>query len=198
MIRTALNYKADGGGLVAKLHPTLATPWIVACQAPLSIGFSRQEYWGGLPFPSPTVKLLDPKSWRKKINPSCQGLVVQQEGLDYKIIVVTTFWIGCISAFSLKPGSTLPVRNGLLKFFWYGTMPRATQNPILTPKASKWSVCPQTNVSNSAFRSGDPKDLYASSHIVFCGEDCQWYGREEKTSWKPGRIIPLKASLLLQ
>ena len=28
------------------------TPWTVACQAPLSIGFSRQEYWSGLPFPS--------------------------------------------------------------------------------------------------------------------------------------------------
>ena len=27
--------------------------WTVACQAPLSIGFSRQEYWSGLPFPSP-------------------------------------------------------------------------------------------------------------------------------------------------
>ena len=31
----------------------LATPWTVAHQAPLSIGFSRQEYWGGVPFPSP-------------------------------------------------------------------------------------------------------------------------------------------------
>ena len=30
-----------------------ATPWTVACQAPLSMGFFRQEYWGGLPFPSP-------------------------------------------------------------------------------------------------------------------------------------------------
>ena len=30
-----------------------ATPWIVAHQAPLSMGFSRQEYWSGLPFPSP-------------------------------------------------------------------------------------------------------------------------------------------------
>ena len=30
-----------------------ATLWIVACQAPLSMGFSRQEYWSGLPFPSP-------------------------------------------------------------------------------------------------------------------------------------------------
>ena len=31
----------------------LATPWIVVCQAPLSIAFSRQEYWNGLPFPPP-------------------------------------------------------------------------------------------------------------------------------------------------
>ena len=29
------------------------TPWTVACQAPLSMGFSRQEYWSGLPFPPP-------------------------------------------------------------------------------------------------------------------------------------------------
>ena len=29
------------------------TPWTVARQAPLSVGFSRQEYWSGLPFPSP-------------------------------------------------------------------------------------------------------------------------------------------------
>ena len=33
--------------------PTLVTLWTVACQAPLSMGFSRQEYWNGLPFPSP-------------------------------------------------------------------------------------------------------------------------------------------------
>ena len=30
-----------------------ATPWTVAYQAPPSVGFSRQEYWSGLPFPSP-------------------------------------------------------------------------------------------------------------------------------------------------
>ena len=29
------------------------TPWTVAFQAPLSIGFSRKEYWSGLPFPNP-------------------------------------------------------------------------------------------------------------------------------------------------
>ena len=30
-----------------------ATPWTVACQAPLSMGFPRKEYWSELPFPSP-------------------------------------------------------------------------------------------------------------------------------------------------
>ena len=30
-----------------------ATPWTVTCQAPLSVGFSRQEYWNGLSFLSP-------------------------------------------------------------------------------------------------------------------------------------------------
>ena len=30
-----------------------ATPWTVACQAPLSMGFSRQEYGSGVPLPSP-------------------------------------------------------------------------------------------------------------------------------------------------
>ena len=36
-----------------------ATPWAVAYQAPPSMAFSRQEYWNGLPFPSPG-DLLDP------------------------------------------------------------------------------------------------------------------------------------------
>ena len=49
----------DGSGLVAKLCPTLVTPWTVACQAPLSMGFSRQERWRGLPFPSPELMVRD-------------------------------------------------------------------------------------------------------------------------------------------
>ena len=40
---------------VAQLCPTLCHPWIVAHQAPPSMGFSRQECWSGLPFPSPSL-----------------------------------------------------------------------------------------------------------------------------------------------
>ena len=55
-----------GGSLVPKLCPISVTLWIVACQAPLSVGFSRQEYWRGFPFPplghlpNPGIKLESP------------------------------------------------------------------------------------------------------------------------------------------
>ena len=48
----SLNILYHGGGLVTKSCPTPATPCTVARQAPWSMGFSRQEYWSGLPFPS--------------------------------------------------------------------------------------------------------------------------------------------------
>ena len=35
------------------LSTCFVTPWTIACQIPLSMGFSRQEYWSGLPFPPP-------------------------------------------------------------------------------------------------------------------------------------------------
>ena len=45
-----------------------ATPWTVAHQAPLSMGFSRQEYWSGLPYPSPG-DLPDPGIKSKSLMP---------------------------------------------------------------------------------------------------------------------------------
>ena len=57
---------ANGGGsLVTKLCPT-ATPRTITHQAPLSLGFPRQDYWSGLPFPSlgdlpdPSIELVTP------------------------------------------------------------------------------------------------------------------------------------------
>ena len=45
-------------GLVAQSCLTLCDPMDVACRAPLSMGFSRQKYWSGLPFPSPLLPLV--------------------------------------------------------------------------------------------------------------------------------------------
>ena len=52
------NYTVSSN-LVTASHLTLATLWTVAHQAPLPMGFSRQECWSGFPFPSP-VDLLNP------------------------------------------------------------------------------------------------------------------------------------------
>ena len=40
---------------VSRVRP-LVTPWTVTRQAPLSMGFSRQEYWSGLSFPTPKAR----------------------------------------------------------------------------------------------------------------------------------------------
>ena len=58
-----------GDGLVTKSCLILVTPWTVACQVPLSLGFSRQEYWSGLAFPSlgdlpdPGIEPRSPALW---------------------------------------------------------------------------------------------------------------------------------------
>ena len=49
-----------------------ATPWTVACQAPLSMGFSRQECWSGVSFPPPG-DLPDPGAEPVSLNTSCAG-----------------------------------------------------------------------------------------------------------------------------
>ena len=48
-----LCYNMPHAGSVTQSCPTLCTPWTVARQVPLSMGFSRQGYWSRLPFPSP-------------------------------------------------------------------------------------------------------------------------------------------------
>ena len=56
--------------LCSVVSVALPTPWTVALQASLSMGFSSQEYWSGLPFPSPG-DLPDP--WIKPESPSLAG-----------------------------------------------------------------------------------------------------------------------------
>ena len=60
--------------LVAPSYPILVTPWTVAHQAPLSMGFSRQEQWSGLSFPSPG-DLPDPgvETWIEPRSPTLQA-----------------------------------------------------------------------------------------------------------------------------
>ena len=63
-----------------------ATPWTVAYQDPPSMGFSRQEHWTGLPFPSPG-DLTNPGM--KPGSPALQGGALLSEPLEDVIVYAT-------------------------------------------------------------------------------------------------------------
>ena len=54
----------------------LATPWTAAYQAPLSMGFARQEYWSGVPLPSPP---LHPSHWQNANNPQINNCLTNEQ-----------------------------------------------------------------------------------------------------------------------
>ena len=61
-----------------------ATPWTVACQALQSMGFSRQEYWSGLPFPSPG-NLPDPGTEPRSPTLQADALPSEPPGKPYNV-----------------------------------------------------------------------------------------------------------------
>ena len=63
---------------------TLYNPWIVACWAPLSMGFPRQEYWSGLPFPT-TGDLPHPQT--ESTSPAVPALQADSLPLSHRVIV---------------------------------------------------------------------------------------------------------------
>ena len=62
-----------------------ATPWTVARQALLSMGFSRQEYWRGLPFPSPQNAVLGCNLKNDKM------ILIHFQGKDFNITVIQVY-----------------------------------------------------------------------------------------------------------
>ena len=76
-INTSANaWRMDRGNIVSvsesrSVVANSATSWIVTRQAPLSLQFSRQEFWSGLPFPSPLHRKDCPK-WKAMVSSGCQ------------------------------------------------------------------------------------------------------------------------------
>ena len=77
--------------LVAKSCPTLVTPWTVACQAPLSVGFSEQEYWSGLPFSSPG-DLPDPGIEPRSPALQADSLPTELQGKPIRVTLIQSDW----------------------------------------------------------------------------------------------------------
>ena len=90
-----------------------ATPWTVAYQAPPSMGFSRQEYWSGLPFPSPEDL---PNPGIKPGSPAFQADTLSSEppGKQY---LDTVIYSQC-SSFGKKFLSPISTKDSDLKIMW--------------------------------------------------------------------------------
>ena len=76
----------------------LATPWTAAHQAPPSMGFSRQEYWSGVPLPSPVVFAFAVKQKKKSYcQDQCQGAYTFWffflEFYDFMIVLICSYQI---------------------------------------------------------------------------------------------------------
>ena len=81
-----------------------ATPWTVAYQAPPSLGFSRQEHWSGLPFPSPG-DLPDPGI--EPGSPALQADALPSEPPGNLYLLADYLIIACVPAKSLQSCPTL-------------------------------------------------------------------------------------------
>ena len=68
-----------------------ATPWTVAHQARLSMGFSRQEYWSGLPFPSPG-DLPNPGIEPRSLALQADALTSEPPGNMPQLQINTSIW----------------------------------------------------------------------------------------------------------
>ena len=79
-----------------------ATPWAVSCQASLSMEFSRQEYWSGLPLPSPENLPYPGKVGIKAVSPTSPSLAGGRlSNSDTCCFWATAFQKGVLSLFEL-------------------------------------------------------------------------------------------------
>ena len=84
-----------------------ATLWTVACQAPLSIDFSSQEYWSGLPFPSPgdlPYLWIEPKSLALEADSllsESKLYLIEQETENISLLYQESLTESCLVSFAL-------------------------------------------------------------------------------------------------
>ena len=138
------------GSLVAQSRLTPAIPWTVAPQAPLSMGFPRQEYWSGLPFPSPgdlPSPGLEPGSSALQADslpcplPSSIIMYIQHNYVE------TVYTMQCVWCWP-SPANECPfthsqsVQNSLLLQAWLKQDSSNEECPILLlgPLSHQWSL----------------------------------------------------------
>ena len=128
-----------------------ATLWTTACQAPLSMGFSRQEYWSGLPCPTPG-NLPDPR-----IEPSLLCLLHWQVGS----LILAPSWVSVQFSHSVVSDSLWPHELEHARPPCPSQTPGVHPNscplsrwchPAISPSVIPFSSCPQSLQHQSLFQ----------------------------------------------
>ena len=111
-----------------------ATPWTITYQAPLSMGFSRQEYWSGVPLPSPVIrrgeKLLLNKLLLNIQNQLITLTFTVRNQMQWKRIIPSLYY-GCVSL-------TFIQSMNVEKSIFYSKAYRTFKVVFRTPKYDFW------------------------------------------------------------
>ena len=107
------------------------TPWTVAYQAPPSMGFSRQEYWSGLPFPSPG-DLPDPGVERGSPALQADALTSEPPGKP-PVHIVAQYYFSILWKRELKPRLYTLLKSPLFMEFWGLYSVTLDKHPRLCP-----------------------------------------------------------------
>ena len=147
------------------------TPWTAACQAPLSMGFHRQEYWSVLPFPSPgDLPLLEVKPTSPALTGRCFTIESPGIGLDNNCKWVFSEWsIGMHDHFLLCWG-----HRGVSGLLYLKT--KFIQD---LPPCSGWAkTCRKKKLSKNSRKINDQPFFHASRgrgiSLCDCNLCCWW------------------------
>ena len=129
--------------LSCSLVSNSVTPWTVACQAPLSMGFSRQEYWSGLPFPSPRdlpdpgIESISPMSPALQVDPFPTEQRTLQYANSISLLVQATIYCHIINS-----GCGPVVKNLLCSFrrheIWVWSL--GQEDPLEEDMATRFNI----------------------------------------------------------
>ena len=119
----------------------LATPWTAAYQAPLSMGFSRQEYWSGVPLPSVNACSLRQRFSGVKVHMITRGSCQQAVGMDLLlhfqwVLVITNWSCGKVGARKIQSILATQRRHEL----WTWVEQQVKSEFHMAPPPSPWLI----------------------------------------------------------
>ena len=134
------------------------TPWTVACQAPLSVGFPRLEYWSGLPFPLPPGGSSPPRDLTEVSCIAGWFLTAEPPGqppaTHTHVSIVPQTSLPSSVALNLNQVlfktvlAIVPVVNGFTNFLYHSCQSLGVLNMLLLPTVDDYCLAPVLLASN--------------------------------------------------